>query len=315
MKTQHTLFFAIPYDSATYKMYERIRDRICTDYESVSVVIGNQEVGPSPEYSKIATFKAQNRELNEQFVAQIRSADIVVADLTHNNPNVHIELGIALTQNKNIFRVTGRSITELGFDIRNLEVYRYGDEEELEKKICDYLEIFFKIKDLPLSNDYPSLYAKEPRPIKLCAFGETEIKFESNIREDYVLRDGGVEIEFEFIKADTEDNWFGLFFRAGSHPFIGSHLVLLRNSGEVKHVVFPGAREDHILANIPAFSGRQSIFVQFENNTLAFTIGAETFWSDGLSLQTAGRLFCAARGADVKVHSAKAISRDTIDWL
>jgi nucleoside 2-deoxyribosyltransferase len=134
MKPDHKLFFAIPFDSATKNLYHRVTRAIRKRYPGVTTVIGNEEVGPSQRYSDIASFKAQNRELTRQFVAQIQDADIVVADLTHNNPNVHFELGIALMQNKNILRVTGRSISELGFDIRNLEAYQYKNEAQLVKK-------------------------------------------------------------------------------------------------------------------------------------------------------------------------------------
>ena len=43
-----------------------------------------------------------NTELYKQFVSEIYKADIIIADLTHNNPNVHVELGIALQMNKNM---------------------------------------------------------------------------------------------------------------------------------------------------------------------------------------------------------------------
>src|SRR5437763_17202593 len=106
-KRTHRIFFAIPFDSATSKLYERIRQSLRRSYPTLVIIIGNKEVGPSPYYSDIASFKAQNRELTDQFVSEIRRADVVVADLTHNNPNVHVELGIALFQNKNILRFTG----------------------------------------------------------------------------------------------------------------------------------------------------------------------------------------------------------------
>src|SRR5208283_2140794 len=147
MTKGYKLFFAIPFDSATKNLYGRISSRIRKQYSNVTTVIGSQEVGPSPEYSDFASFKAQNRELTRQFLAQITNADIVIADLTHNNPNVHVELGIALTQNKNILRVTGRSVLELGFDIRNLDVRQYKDERHLTKTIMDYLNNFFKISN------------------------------------------------------------------------------------------------------------------------------------------------------------------------
>ena len=110
MKTSHKLFFAIPFDMATKNLYDLVCRSIRKRYPTVTTVIGNQEVGPSPRYSDIALFKAQNRELTKQFVNQIRASDVVIADLTHNNPNVHVELGIALIENKNILRVTGRSV-------------------------------------------------------------------------------------------------------------------------------------------------------------------------------------------------------------
>ena len=93
----------------------------------------------------------------------------MVADLTHNNPNVHVELGIALVENKNILRVTGRSISELGFDIQNLEVFQYKNEDELAKKIIAYLDTFFRIKQLPISKNFAPLYCEEPFPIQLKA--------------------------------------------------------------------------------------------------------------------------------------------------
>ena len=126
MKTHHKIFFAIPFDSATSNQYDRVTTIIRARYPLVTTVIGNKQGGPSPEYADIAIFKAQNRELHQQFTVQIRDADIVVADLTHNNPNVHVELGIALQHNKNILQVSGRSVAELGFDIRQLEEAKRG---------------------------------------------------------------------------------------------------------------------------------------------------------------------------------------------
>ena len=180
MKKDHKLFFAIPFDSATKNLYKRIGRQIRKKYPEITTVIGNEEIGPSPEYSDFASFKAQNRELTRQFVAQIMDADIVIADLTHNNPNVHIELGVALTENKNILRVTGRSVSELGFDIRNLEVLPYNSEADLKKKIMAYLDTFLKIKNIPISKEFVPLYFEEPMaPLHLNAL-ETGFDMQSN---------------------------------------------------------------------------------------------------------------------------------------
>jgi len=80
----HKVFFAIPFDTATKKLYERIGERLRQKYNNkVITTIGTKQVQPSPRYSDIATFKAQNREMNEQFFSEIRRADVVIADLTH----------------------------------------------------------------------------------------------------------------------------------------------------------------------------------------------------------------------------------------
>ena len=314
MKTGHKLFFAIPFDSATKNLYDRICRKIRKRYPEVTTVIGNQEVGPSPEYSDFASFKAQNRELTRQFVAQIMGADIVIADLTHNNPNVHVELGIALTENKNILRVTGRSVSELGFDIRNLEVRQYKNEAELAKTIMAYLDTFLKIKKIPISKGLAPLYCEEPVvPLQLRA-RQIGLDIQSNCPPDFLIRDGAVQVDFEILHANTPDDWFGIYFRAGPNPIMGSHLVYVRQSGMIEIAVYPGPHVIETLSTGRPIAGRQSMLIEFENNQIELQMGNEQLRTDKLSHQTVGRVLQAAWYADVDVHSAQMICRDTIEW-
>src|SRR6266513_1648427 len=161
MKPSFRIFFAIPFDAATKETHDWVSNNLIERYPTLSTITGTKEVGPSQAYSDIATFKTQNSDLHDQFVSQIQNADVVVADLTHNNPNVHVELGIALSKNKNILRVVGRPVTELSFDIRNLEVRRYSSETDLLKILTGYLDTFFKIKRLPISRKFPALFRSE----------------------------------------------------------------------------------------------------------------------------------------------------------
>jgi hypothetical protein len=163
MKSSHKIFFAIPFDAATKELYDRVSEKLRGRYGTLSTIAGTKIVGPSELYSSIATFKAQNSELTDQFISQIQGSDVVVADLTHNNPNVHVELGIALSENKNILRVVGRSRTEVGFDVRNLDVAAYSCESELLDIITNYLNLFFTIKKLPISEQFPELYTRQSR--------------------------------------------------------------------------------------------------------------------------------------------------------
>ena len=157
--------------------------------------------------------------------------------LTHNNPNVHIELGIALTENKNILRVTGRSVSELGFDIRNLEVFSYRNENALLKKIISYLDTFLEIKKIPISKKFHPLYCEEPvKPLQLRALrpGLDALDFQSHCSPDFQLRDGAVQVDFEILKAKTSSDWFGIYFRAAAHPLMGSYLLYVRKNGKIE---------------------------------------------------------------------------------
>lgn len=317
MKIDHRLFFAIPFDSATKNLYEHVCGEIGKKYPTITSVIGNEEIGPSPQYSDFASFKAQNNELTRQFFAQIMAADIVIADLTHNNPNVHIELGIALTENKNILRVTGRSVSELGFDIRNLEVFSYRNEKDLTKKIMRYLDTFLDIKKIPISKKYSSLYCEEPvTPLQLRALKHSldALDFQSRCRPDFQLRDGAVQVDFEILKAKTPSDWFGIYFRAAAHPLMGSYLLYVRKNGKIEIALYPGQRIIKVLSTGQDIVGRQSMLIEFENNHLKLKMGDIELQTDDLSHQTPGRVFQAAWNADVDVHSVQMICRDTIEW-
>jgi hypothetical protein len=315
MKTSHRLFFAIPFDSATKNMYENICQKIKEQYPSATTVIGNQEIGPSQKYSGVASFKAQNQELMRQFVHQIRNADIVIADLTNNNPNVHVELGIALIENKNILRVTGRPVTELGFDIRGLEVHQYKNETQLTTTITDYLNIFFEIKKLPISNQYPQLYFKAPTPIKLRAIGNgSKLDAPSICPNNFRIRDGAIRAEFEILDAKNPDDWFGIYLRVGANIFMGSYLVYVRQTGSLEIIVYPGIQilQTHSIGQ--SLSGRQALTIEIENDYLEAHIGAAQLKIENLSHQVVGHIHPAAWNTNVDVHSFEIISRDTIDW-
>lgn len=315
VKTSHMIFFAIPFDSASRNLYNRVSHSIRARYPTVTVIIGNKEVGPSPAYSDISSFKVQNRELNKQFVAQIRASDIVIADLTHNNPNVHFELGIALHENKNILRVTGRSHSELGFDIRNLEVNTYADETQLTKTIFRYLDTFFRIKKLTISKRHGVLYHRESTPIRLRAFDLTPHGFDAhwNTPVTRVMRDSAIRVSFEILRAKTPDDWFGVYFRAGTSPIMGSHLVYVRQNGAVEMAIYPGPIVLASTSLAKARSGIQELTIEFENEQLAVRLGTARLVSDKLVHQTFGQVLPAAWDADVDVHSVEMICRDTIE--
>ena len=271
---------------------------------------------------ELATFKAQNRELNTQFKTKIQNADIVVADLTYNNPNVNFELGIALMQNKNILRVTGRSVTELGFDIRNLEVYRYEDDTGLTKRILEYLDVFFKIKQLEksASGEFASLYSENtyaPKPLNLNGMAsEKEPVVLVQPFPEFKLRDGKVCVDFEILGAQSPDQWFGIYFRAVMHPFSGSHLLYVRQDGRIEIAVYyPYFR---VLPDKTSLGrevlGRHKMILEFDNNYLYAQMDEARLETYKLSYQEVGNVYLAALLANVNVYSAEVVCRDAIEY-
>ncbi|MGE5052950.1 MAG: hypothetical protein ACM3WP_02205 [Acidobacteriota bacterium] len=317
MQKRRKMFFAIPFDSATYNQYESITAKIRAKYPQITTVIGKEQKGESQRYSDIATFKAQNRELNEQFVKQISEADVVVADLTHNNPNVHVELGIALMNNKNILRVTGRGMSDIGFDVRNLEVKAYRNEKDLLHSITAYLDMFLEIKSLPLLGDHKALYRCLSEPKQLRAFAPDSFERIAlvDLSPDLLLRDGAVSVKFKILRAFTPDDWLGVCFRvAGTTPWEGCHMVYVRQNGRVEVAVYPGPKIVKVHDTSLDLGDEQALLIEFENDTLRVEIGRNQFETETLTHQRAGRIVLVALRSDVEITSAEAISRDTIEW-
>ena len=120
-------------------------------------------------------------------------------------------------------RVTGRSVKELGFDIQNLEVFQYKNEQALREKIEEYLKTFFSIKGQPISPKAGPLYYNVPLvPFELKGFerksSREEVRTYPLAFEQFPLvRDGAVRVVFEILDGRRMDDWFGVFFRSDLH--------------------------------------------------------------------------------------------------
>jgi len=235
MQSSYLIFFAFPFDPAIKPMYERIMGHLKTKYnDRFQCLFGNTSViQPSPKFLEYQVFKQQNADLLNQFLSNIMSSDVVVADLTYNNPNVHVELGIAISLNKNILRVSGRSLTEIASDVRGYEVYNYSSEENLRNKIENYLEQYLSIKELPLNIEaepFYNLFFPEEKSLRSREYFPIKTSF----------RDGAVKVKFRFEYAKTDEDWFGIFFRQShANPWLGGYLLYARKNGKLEIVELP----------------------------------------------------------------------------
>ncbi len=218
-------------------MYGRIMAHLKAKYEDrFQFLFGNSGIiEPCPPFMKYEMFKKQNTDLLNQFLSNIESCDVVIADLTYNNPNVHVELGIAISLKKNIVRVSGRTLTEIGSDVRGYEINNYSTEGDLKERIENYLEQYISIKELPLSGEAGPFY-------DLSFPEDKDLRRGEYIPTTLTFRDGAVKVKFRLKYAESDDDWFGIFFRqTHANPWLGGYLLYIRKNGSLELVDLPNA--------------------------------------------------------------------------
>jgi len=90
-------------------------------------------------------------EITDKMLGSIKTAEYVIADLTHSRPNVYYELGYAHAYGKNVV-LTAKTGTKLHFDIRNYNVLFYTTLTELERKLSEYMRKYDKENKIGVSN-------------------------------------------------------------------------------------------------------------------------------------------------------------------
>ncbi len=237
LKRKYKVFFATPFDVATKSMYDMIIEELERDFsQNLEFSQGTgSDIEPSTEiYSKIEEFKAQNQDYLTRFQSVIQSSDIVVADLTNNNPSVHVELGIALTLKKNILRVSGRDLVNIATDLRGYEINKYQSRQELSKKINRYLTYFLSIKRRDPIQSFHDGDELGPNTTNRIVLEQAQYISKQIVQ---IMRDGEIKVNFEF-KASfhEEEDWFSVLLRAETpSPWLGlGYFVFVRRNGELE---------------------------------------------------------------------------------
>lgn len=311
-QSSYRVFIAMPFDGSMVPMYEKIIKQIRRNFgERFEFVIGNDEPIKSKRPLTIELFKNQNIDLLEQFYFNIRSSDIIISDLTNNNPNVHVELGIALTLSKNILRVSGRDLRELASDVSAYETRRYRSEEELRNQIEKYLRIFLSIKELPINKKAGHFYKIQFRKERGIEHGE--------ILHVGSMRDGALRAKFKFIRASEQD-WFGVFVRSSQpNPWLGGYLLYIRKNGSMELAKLP--------VNILKVK-KYSTLRHGEEHTIQFGVDGDNLVAyldgdlsrslkvEGLDHQTPGNvsISCHAQNGELVFREVETVIRDTMNF-
>lgn len=236
---------------------------------------------------------------------------MVVADLTYNNPNVHVELGIALSLNKNILRVSGRSLTEIGSDVRGYEVQFYTTEEDLRNKIQSYLEQYISIKELPLSKEAGPFYG-------LYYPQEKDLRPHEYIPIKTSFRDGAVKVNFQFKSAKLDSDWFGIFFRQ-NHPniWLSGYLLYARKQGSLEIAALPVnllQKQDYGDLGLGV---QHTIQFAVDGNRLMACLDDKfegCLGTEALDFQSPGSIGLYCYDTEVKFSLVETVCRDTITF-
>ncbi len=117
-----------------------------------------------------------NHSILQQIYTQIENADILIADLTNQNPNVFYEVGYAHGLKKRVILLT-KNIQDIPFDLKHYPHIIYEDKIlNLKRKLKERLEYFQNTNDFYLRKhnwkDLVTGFDSEPKTIANISLGE-----------------------------------------------------------------------------------------------------------------------------------------------
>lgn len=256
-KNERKIFGAFKWNAYVIGMYEDILEKIINDPKwedkygyKWQVQYGSKFTYPvdnswklKVKPSDIEEFIHQNKQLYDVFVAGISSCDLFIADITNHNPNVMVELGIAVQQNKNILVVTSQDINNMEFDIHGLQAFKYTSKRELEDLIERQMEIYSEIKGQTFESD-------KFTPTKRYFPGiKDSIKKLTNKEAVQILgipklKNLRMKVDFRFLfSTDNVQDWFGISLRTSGPWRYNAELALVRYSGKTRSLTWPEQRK------------------------------------------------------------------------
>lgn len=144
--------------------YTRICKKIIKKHESRNATIDNQifvmmnfnskmedvlrefklaaaKVNPSLIVKRLDEQKG-SYQITDKILENIRKADLIICDLTHERPNVYYELGYARALGKRIISCAHED-TVLHFDIRNFRTLLYKNMSDLGRQMSDEISYYY----------------------------------------------------------------------------------------------------------------------------------------------------------------------------
>jgi hypothetical protein len=307
---KRTIFFAIPWDTFVLQTYKAIAHSLAPTWNTQigSVIIKNNQLA-----SDVEMFRNRNKHLYDAFVAGISAADIFIADITNANPNVMLELGIAIQLNKNILIVTSQDYNKLPFDVNHFQINRYKTRVELRRYIHQHLDIFLKIK----SQDFGNSIEGE----KISLPDRRIIKNELiKLNIPWNLKNFKMRLEYKFISVSNEEDWLGVHIRASYPHITSSELIYVRSTGKFETVTIPSRPEqliamDKTIDENNLEDGFTRMEINVDESKLQACTSSKYFDNNSITLESFGAIYLQGNAHNLRNLDAISIDCRNIEII
>jgi beta-phosphoglucomutase-like phosphatase (HAD superfamily) len=147
-----------------------------------------QKLAPFLKESGYACQRADSSKLkhiDESIIHGICNADIIIADLTGNSPNVFYELGVAHSLPRKTFMIS-QSVSDIPFNLNKYHVFEYTpakfDEREFKDTLKDHLNTVFRSQEV--SNLVTTFQPQKEDDDILAKYSVENLK--NNFNDDYL---------------------------------------------------------------------------------------------------------------------------------
>ena len=326
MDRKRSIFFAYEWSTLFINFYKKLINLYKKDWD---VLYGPNSTTQPEIKGKIEKFKNKNKQLFDLFVKNIQKSSIFIADVTTNNPNVLLELGIAIKLNKNILVVSGAGSDKLPFNIRGIEIEYYKSSSDLSRIIRNYIAMFKKIKNMPFSKKRTGINFSIKKGIinasdKSISSG-TDDQAGKVFRIVHLpiplnkIKDINLKVKYRILEKHRNDDWFGFMFRSAEEKGAfepihhGSVLINARWNGITEITIYPGqiiskkgiTHDQHDGINF------RSLEILFDNEYVKISGDKSSYEFDSLTNTSFGYLYIVCFRTKVEYKDLEIINTDT----
>lgn len=229
-----SMFAAFKWNIHLFGTYEAIFKSLKSTYKNLTFKYGSKILPADEKSLGVTEFINRNKQLYNIFVEGIESSDIFIADITDHNPNVMLELGIAMKLNKNVLILKAKDSNEkFPFNIQSVQINEYATVPELEEIIFNFIEMYSKIRNQTFDNYIAERYI---RVDKICIEGTnfiTHTHFPKRIK-NLLMR-----FKYSFPDHVSTNDWVGIHLRTQGPERNNSELIYSRVNGRLESLSWP----------------------------------------------------------------------------